>query len=128
MCVVDWMSVGFSHASEKFSLYVFFGKVVASHRSELSVAMGSLDPGTLCAYCGKREAQYIPDGAVGPMCLVGKASCGLDNWDAVIALRLRRCWNMVSAQWTSERAGHRWKPVFARGVVSENIASYLWCA
>ena len=52
LCVVDWMSVGFSHASEKFSLYVFFGKVVASHRSELSVAMGSLPPDTLCAYCG----------------------------------------------------------------------------
>ena len=31
-------------------------------------AMGSLDRGTTCAYCGARRAGYIPDGASGPMC------------------------------------------------------------
>ena len=36
--------------------------------------MGTVEEGTLCAYCGVREAGYIPDGCVGPMCM-GKPGC-----------------------------------------------------
>ena len=30
--------------------------------------MGSLPEGTLCGYCGKREAGDIPDGCIRPLC------------------------------------------------------------
>ena len=45
--------------------------------------MGSLPEGTLCSYCGVREAGYIPDGAAGPICFEPDGKC---CWDRVVAL------------------------------------------
>ena len=40
--------------------------------------MGSLPEGTLCAYCRTHEAGYIPDGAIGPLCM-GEPHCCFDR-------------------------------------------------
>ena len=45
--------------------------------------MGSVPEGTLCSYCGVREAGYIPDGAAGPICFEPDGKC---CWDRVVAL------------------------------------------
>lgn len=45
--------------------------------------MGSVPEGTLCSYCGVREAGYIPDGAAGPICFEPDGEC---CWDRVVAL------------------------------------------
>ena len=50
--------------------------------------MGSIDRGTMCAYCDQYEAGYIPDGCCGPVC----GPC-LDYWLAggnLPIVRLRR--------------------------------------
>ena len=57
--------------------------------------MGSLNPGTLCVYCGVREAGYIPDGCVGPLCFAPKDVCCYDQavihgWSFVQRLRYER--------------------------------------
>ena len=61
----------------------------------LVLVMGTIEDGTLCAYCGINEAYYIPDGCVGPVCLFpGGLSCWdiqeRHGWDGVILLRVRR--------------------------------------
>ena len=48
--------------------------------------MGSLPEGTLCSYCGAREASYIPDGACGPVCFKPAGTC---CWDVAAALGWR---------------------------------------
>ena len=48
--------------------------------------MGSLPEGTLCSYCGAREASYIPDGACGPVCCKPAGTC---CWDVAAALGWR---------------------------------------
>ena len=50
--------------------------------------------GTLCAYCGEREACYIPDGCVGPMCM-GEPGCCQEvgeefRWSSIESKRLCR--------------------------------------
>ena len=61
--------------------------------------MGSLPRGTLCAYCGLREAGYIPDGCVGPLCMEPDDECCYDRsqalgWDVIVQERLMRLWNL----------------------------------
>ena len=60
-----------------------------------SLTMGTLADGTLCAYCGRNEANYIPDGCAGPVCFwPDGASCWdasqLFGWNTVIQRRLTR--------------------------------------
>ena len=55
--------------------------------------MGTLEDGTLCAYCGINEAYYIPDGCVGPVCNFpdGVSCCDIQvrrGWDGVILMRV----------------------------------------
>jgi hypothetical protein len=45
--------------------------------------MGSLPEGTLCSYCGVREAGYIPDGAAGAICFEPDGEC---CWGRGVAL------------------------------------------
>ena len=57
--------------------------------------MGTLEDGTLCAYCGINEAYYIPDGCVGPVCLFPDGVSCWDiqerhGWDGVILMRVGR--------------------------------------
>ena len=57
--------------------------------------MGSLPRGTLCAYCGVREAGYIPDGCAGPLCMTPDGVCCFDlcqshGWEYVCGLRYER--------------------------------------
>ena len=64
--------------------------------------MGSLPRGTLCAYCGLREAGYIPDGCAGPLCFAPNDEscfdlCESRGWDYVCGLRY--------ARWTAARFG-----------------------
>ena len=65
--------------------------------------MGSLEDGTMCAYCDEEEAGYIPDGLCGPTC----GSC-LDLWIAAGAkyvhlLRYHRWWRGVLGRLTAWR-------------------------
>ena len=55
--------------------------------------MGTLEDGTLCAYCGINEAYYIPDGCVGPVCIFPDGVSCWDiqerhRWDGVFLLRV----------------------------------------
>ena len=57
--------------------------------------MGTLPRGTLCAYCGVREAGYIPDGCAGPLCMDPDDVCCFDlwqsrSWEYVCGLRYER--------------------------------------
>ena len=57
--------------------------------------MGTLPDGTLCAYCGVREAGYIPDGCAGPLCMDPDDVCCFDlwqsrGWEYVCGLRYER--------------------------------------
>ena len=61
--------------------------------------MGSRPEGTLCAYCGAREASYTPDGCVGPMCMGEPGCCqevgeefGWNCMDNKRLCRLGRSW------------------------------------
>ena len=91
--------------------------------------MGSLPKGTLCCYCGIREASYIPDGCVGPLCLGDADSCyelaEVHGWAAVVSLRLARLWRMLSAKFAK---AYGWQPVFANMDTTQNLASFLWNA
>ena len=44
--------------------------------------MGTVEEGTMCAYCAVNEAGYIPDGCVGPTCP--------DCWDRTLEGRVGR--------------------------------------
>ena len=91
--------------------------------------MGSLPKGTLCCYCGIREASYIPDGCVGPLCLGDADSCyelaEVHGWAAVVSLRLDRLWRMLSATFAK---AYGWQPVFVNMDTTQNLASFLWNA
>ena len=61
--------------------------------------MGSLDRGTMCVYCDRYEAGYIPDGCCGPAC----GPC-LDYWlagDNLQLIRFRRWIQAYIASLTS---------------------------
>ncbi len=64
--------------------------------------MGSLPQGTRCCYCGVRLAGYIPDGAVGPMCLLGPGNCynvwEEDGYEKISRLRFNRLLRMRMKQ------------------------------
>ena len=44
--------------------------------------MGTVEEGTMCAYCAVNEAGYIPDGCVGPTCP--------DCWDRTLEVLVDR--------------------------------------
>ena len=88
-------------------------------------AMGSVSEGTLCSYCGVNPAGYIPDGAVGPMCMGWPKAC-FDRSEnggvyAIMGLRLRRKTRAVFAR--LEQAPHAQKMPDS---VAELVASYVW--
>ena len=87
--------------------------------------MGSLPEGTLCAYCGAKPAGYIPDGAVGPMCMGFPAACfermETDSVEAVCRLRLVR-----QARATTARLASTSPALTIFDVVAAEIAEYLW--
>ena len=87
--------------------------------------MGSVPEGTLCAYCGVNPAGYIPDGAVGPMCMNFPKACfdRSENGEveAVFGLRLVRKARAVFAR--LEQASHAQR--MPDGVAAV-IASYVW--
>ena len=86
-------------------------------------AMGSLPDGTLCAYCGIREAGYIPDGCCGPVCM---DYCILLDIEQLVSMRLSRLWCMYSAAFAKTIG--RWGAVLAHAQLSEHVASFLWNA
>ena len=60
-------------------------------------SMGNIPEGTLCSYCGVHEADYIPDGCCGPLCIGerwefedGKPSCDELGWGVAEYKRLFR--------------------------------------
>ena len=94
--------------------------------------MGSLPEGTLCAYCGAKPAGYIPDGAVGPMCMGSPEACfeRMENGsvEAVCRLRLVRQARATTARLAKPRATEmrtsHFETIF--DVAAAKIAEYLW--
>ena len=87
--------------------------------------MGSFPEGTLCCYCGVNPAGYIPDGAVGPMCINLAKSCfdRAENGelDAVSGLRLVRKARAVVARLGQASPAQRMPDA-----VAALIAWYVW--
>ena len=91
--------------------------------------MGSLPRGTLCVYCGVREAGYIPDGCAGPVCLEPDGECCWDRaaglgWDVIEQERLMRLWNMKTAMICNDKTSLP-EPLQTLEIQC-GIASYLW--
>ena len=64
-------------------------------RTPCTPTMGTLADGTLCAYCLKNQANYIPDGCAGPVCFwpVGTSCWDASQWHGwciVVQLRMTR--------------------------------------
>ena len=90
--------------------------------------MGSHPPGTLCFYCGLREAVYIPDGCSGPVCFdldVGCYDRGQDvGWDVIVQERLMRLWKMKTAMICTDRTSLPGPLSILE--IQRGIAPYLW--
>ena len=91
-------------------------------------SMGSLPEGTLCAYCGAREASYIPDGAAGPLCFEPRGECCYDRalalgWDVIIRERLMRLWKMRIAVLCKDRTA---LPTLGIGAIEFKVSSFIW--
>ena len=93
--------------------------------------MGSLPRGTLCAYCGLREAGYIPDGCVGPVCMEPDDECCYDRsqalgWDVIVQERLMRLWNLKMILICSDMTT---LPMpLQLPTIQAMIAEYIWVA
>ena len=61
--------------------------------------MGSLDEGTLCWYCAVREAGYIPDGCLGPLCM-GRYDDDPGEGESCYDLSVRLGWDAVWERYT----------------------------
>ncbi len=89
--------------------------------------MGSLPEGTLCAYCGVREAGYIPDGCCGPVCFDEKVGCWdvaqSSGWEVVEAMRLKRLWQGLVVKLSKHNQP---RVVFGNHTVQLIVASFLW--
>ena len=90
--------------------------------------MGSLPKGTKCAYCGIRESGYIPDGAVGPVCLEPDDECCWDRaqilgWEIINQERLLRLWKKKMAGHSKDGAAH-----ITLGIaeVEQKVFEFIW--
>ena len=91
--------------------------------------MGSLPHGTLCSYCGVREAGYIPDGCAGPLCLDPDVECCSDRanalgWDVIVQERLMRLWKMKIAMICNDKTSLP-EPLQILEI-QRGISPYLW--
>ena len=95
--------------------------------------MGSLPEGTLCVYCNRNPAGYIPDGFVGPVCFEGPDENPMDNcwgraqiigWDEIVKPYLSREINKRFA-WLGTRPS---LGSFDTEEVRTIIASFLYVA
>ena len=106
-----------------------FSSLISSPRNPSCLgSMGSLPEGTLCAYCGVREASYIPDGAAGPICFAPSGECCHDRalalgWDAIVRERLMRLWKVKSAVLCKDRTS---LPTLGIDTVELNVSSFIW--
>ena len=93
--------------------------------------MGSLPDGTLCAYCGVREAGYIPDGCAGPVCFEPDGECCFDRslvlgWDVIVQERLMRLSNLKMILICGDMAS---LPMPLQLLTIQSmIAEYIWVA
>ena len=90
--------------------------------------MGSLPKGTLCSYCGVREAGYIPDGAAGPICFEPDGECCWDRgvalgWDVIVRERLMRLWKMKIAVLCKDRTA---LPTLGIGPIELEVSAFIW--
>ena len=95
--------------------------------------MGSLPEGTLCVYCNRNPAGYIPDGCPGPLCFAGPDDNRMDfcfdraqiiGWDQIEQPYLSRQINERLA-WLSKKPSLG--PFDTEGV-RVIIASFLYAA
>ena len=91
--------------------------------------MGSMPQGTLCSYCAVREAGYIPDGAVGPMCM-GQAECCYERgcvsgWEVIMNERWLRLGRMRSNVLCKDQTA---VPTLGIDIVELKVAEFLWRA
>ena len=91
--------------------------------------MGSLPEGTLCSYCGVREAGYIPEGAAGPICFEPDGECCWDRgvalgWDVIVQERQMRLWKMKIAIICKDRTSLP-KPFRIRDI-ELNVSAFIW--
>jgi len=86
-------------------------------------AMGSLPEGTLCAYCGLREAGYIPDGCCGPLCFGESDS---DEEDAGTEAKHPACSNLGAAEYAAARSCNTLAQIHGWGVVEAMRLDRLW--
>ena len=91
--------------------------------------MGSLPDGTLCFYCGVREAGYILDGCSGPICFEPDGECCFDRaqdvgWDVIVQERLLRLWKMKIAMICTDRTSLPGPLSILE--IQRGIAPYLW--
>ena len=93
--------------------------------------MGSF-PYPLCAYCGFREAGYIPNGdLVGPLCMESDDKCCFDisralGWDVIVQERLMRLSNLKMILICSDTAS---MPMpLQLPTIRSMIAEYIWVA
>ena len=63
--------------------------------------MGSLPKDTLCVYCGKRRAGYIPDGCIAPLCFSANSDeeDGRDDGEGCYELGQRLGWHVVDTRY-----------------------------
>ena len=82
--------------------------------------MGSLPKGTLCSYCGVREAGYIPDGAAGPIGFEPDGECCWDSgvalgWDVMVQERQMRLVGSENSSGTASSTAAEQQGVAANG-------------
>jgi len=90
--------------------------------------MGSCPRGTKCAYCGVREAGYIPDGAAGPVCFEPQGECCWDRaqdlgWEIIVQERLLRLWNKKLAGLSKDGAAHLTLKI---AEVEQKVFDFIW--
>ena len=87
------------------SVVISSGRVLVQGRP-ITTAMGHLQQGTMCSYCGAVEAYYIPDGFCGPLCDVCEDYGFEHGFSQVYVIRIQR-WISAKLWPISPRANAR---------------------